>query len=87
MNKNLVILLVLISLKVQAENNTVPSLQTKESQKVYEAIITLMNAKALEVSQDRKIQLNDQVVNDLIQLGILKKGRSEVSAICTDVIQ
>ncbi len=87
MNKNLIILLVLISLKAQAENNIAPNLQAKESQKVYEAIITLINAKALEVSQDRKIQLNDQVVNDLIQLGILKNGHSEVSAICTDVIQ
>lgn len=86
MKRSVVILLVLVSLKTQASTDcTIESQQ--ETHKVYEAILTLIKAKAVDISPEHRIQINDQLIQNLIQSGILKKGNAEASTICTDVIQ
>ncbi len=81
MKKSLLVLLVLASLQAKAQT---ASLSPVDRQRVYEAILVLVQANAVQPIEGKKLQIDQSLVDDLIKAGILKPGQSEVAAICVE---
>ena len=81
-----VTLVLLSSVFAKAENEVSNHDPAVERMKVYDAVLTLIKAKAIK-ADNQDLKLDENLVEDLIQNGILKPGGSAVSSICTDIIQ
>lgn len=55
-------------------------------QKLIEAVITLVRANALKVDAGQ-VKVDQNLVDNLVKSGILQKGQSQASVICTDIFK